>query len=282
MSVLHLISIHGVTNKALPTGIDYSLDLHKNIVEELTNRHHIIPKNATPAQVEAIISFDHADYSTVGVAARQKVYEAYLTKAAQVENLLDKTLDALLYRKLREFVIGNGGSVLIYESDYGKTKIRDMVSDLVTVAIPRHRSISLVGHSLGSVVSFDVAYWYPFHDPYWQRYNFFLSNLFTIGSPLALFTLDLQAEATAKTRYNNPPDMQLVAKGGAWYNFFDAQDLIAYPLENLYPGKVSDYLVQTGTSPLAAHAGYWKNKEVASRIAGKLAQDYAALTAASK
>ncbi len=71
--------------------------------------------------------------------------------------------------------------------------------------------------------------------------------------------------------------MQPKREDGVWYNFLDAQDLIAYPLETLYTGKfqVKDIRVETGLLPISAHTGYWHNADVADRIAQRLKLDLA-------
>jgi hypothetical protein len=47
-------------------------------------------------------------------------------------------------------------------------------------------------------------------------------------------------------------DMQPNLSDGVWYSFLDAQDLIGYPLETLFTGKlqVKDIRVETGTVPI--------------------------------
>ena len=69
---------------------------------------------------------------------------------------------------------------------------------------------------------------------------------------------------------------------GVWYNFLDAQDLVAHPLEALFSGKfkVAKIVVQTGTNPRKAHDGYWDSMEVADFIAGRLKLDFQRINAA--
>jgi hypothetical protein len=66
-----------------------------------------------------------------------------------------------------------------------------------------------------------------------------------------------------------------------WYNFLDAQDVIAYPLQVLFKDafNVEDIVVQTGTNPRKAHDGYWENPEVADFIAGRLKLDFLRINA---
>jgi hypothetical protein len=108
-----------------------------------------------------------------------------------------------------------------------------------------------------------------------------------MGSPIALFTMEMDdTTGQQKPRYmpaavNRPlartGDMQPNLAEGVWYNFLDAQDLIAYPLETLFTGKfqVKDIRVETGLLPLSAHTGYWHNVDVADQIAKRLKLDLA-------
>lgn len=278
MSILRVVSVHGVSTDIIPIKKDYALALEQKLVQELT-KLKVIPAHANQSQIDQIITFDQVNYSDIGAPQRKKIYDSYRADAARLENFLDKALDALVIDQLRKQLIGAGGNVLVYQSTYWKEAIRQRVVEKITPFIPTSGSISLIGHSLGSVVGFDVAYYNPVNNPNWTCQNFYLSNLFTIGSPIAIFTLDLQdTDGQPKTRYTNPPDMKLVRDDGVWYNFFDAQDLIGYPLETLYPNQVKDFLVQTGTLPQTAHIGYWSNDEVAANIAARLKLDYERVT----
>lgn len=278
MSILRVVSVHGVSIDIIPIKKDYALALEQNLVQHLT-KLKVIPDHADQSQIDQIITFDQVNYSDIGAPQRQRVYDSYRTEAARLENLLDKALDAVVIDQLRKLVIGAGGNVLIYQSSYWKETIRQRVVEKITPYIQTDGAITLIGHSLGSVVGFDVAYYNPWNNPDWQAQNFYLSNLFTLGSPIAIFTFDLQdTDGQPKTRFTNPPNMKLVREGGVWYNFFDAQDVLGYPLEKLYPNQVSDFLVQTGTWPLTAHTHYWWNDEVAAQIATRLKLDYERIT----
>jgi hypothetical protein len=137
--------------------------------------------------------------------------------------------------------------------------------------------VSIISHSLGSVVAFDTLYASVGHNPRWKDDDFRPTNLFTMGSPIALFTLDLEREPARRgTRASEEQHEPLVQDDGVWYNFLDAQDVIAYPLQVLFKDayEVEDIVVQTGTNPRKAHDGYWENPEVADFIAGRLKLDF--------
>jgi surfactin synthase thioesterase subunit len=139
-------------------------------------------------------------------------------------------------------------------------------------------AVTIIGHSLGSVVAFDTVYYNSNKD--WAKSNFLPANLITMGSPIALFSTVPDDDGQPKWRYDpkqtNASPIRLVHEQGVWYNFLDAQDLIGYPLNLLYKDKyvVEDILVQTGTLPLQAHTDYWKDKEIARIIGERLRLDY--------
>lgn len=112
-----------------------------------------------------------------------------------------------------------------------------------------------------------------------------LSLLFTLGSPLALWSL----------RYFNfgkpitVPDPRIVqhypALGGAWINFYDQDDVIGYPLKPLneeYDRAVTaDIEVNIGSmltswSPVS-HLHYWEDSNVIKPIANMLMDTWRAI-----
>src|SRR5262249_48822295 len=101
-----------------------------------------------------------------------------------------------------------------------------------------------------------------------------------LGSPVGVFMLrkgDLWDPAKTGERFGkirNPiPD-----SSRKWLNFWDRQDILAYPLKNLFlrnpknaERPLEDVEVQTGDLVINSHLGYWKNDRVAQQIAAALA-----------
>ncbi len=140
---------------------------------------------------------------------------------------------------------------------------------------------SIVGHSLGSVIAYDFVYALNSSpgkifdlspDP---SKNIKLAaskiislqqaftNLITFGSPIALFWMrrrDLWERNFVNL--SNP------VQQGKWLNFWDDDDIVAYPLRNFFAdGHVEDIRVETGMMMPWAHTGYWKNRALAQRMA---------------
>ncbi len=104
-----------------------------------------------------------------------------------------------------------------------------------------------------------------------------LTHLYTMGSPIALWTL----------RYNDfgkpisvPAPNLRDQEIGEWVNFYDKDDVVAYPIKNLselYAEAVKDDIavrnpgLLSGT-PLGSHGGYYQSDEVIERIVQSLAE----------
>lgn len=200
------------------------------------------------------------------------------------------------YRRTRNFTINFLGDVLIYESPEAGEKIRRRVLDSLRQirdrAVPHANErdmknpqafVNLIGHSLGSVVIFDICYWVrraakykdgqlneAISEPEKQRLEHYydsvvgldIANFVSFGSPIALFLLG--------DRYQrlNPEDWVIHVKdGGRWLNFHSDNDLISYRLEPFFRGTVAvrylkDIKLYTGWNPLSAHTGYWTNNKL--------------------
>jgi hypothetical protein len=222
------------------------------------------------------------------------------------------------FPRTREFIVDSVGDILYYLSAEGKRRIKGRIRDNILKVGRRIRAadpegrlwedwdyweglgpekaqkewnkrefayVSIIGHSLGSVITYDVSYdfyrememasseepWSPI-----KMLKLELSNLFTMGSPLALFSL-----LEDQTHYHDRPVQ--VREDGDWYNFYDRQDLIAYRLEHVYPeGKIRDISIDAGFLsdlmssflPHRAHSIYWRSERVAREVGLRLLHDY--------
>ncbi|MGE5279388.1 MAG: hypothetical protein ACM3L6_01415, partial [Deltaproteobacteria bacterium] len=120
--------------------------------------------------------------------------------------------------------------------------------------------------SLGTVIASDFIWDCQFKG---LMKPFALGNVFTMGSPIALFALRYGAEL-----FNQPIE---VKAPGRWVNILDADDPIAYPLKPL--NKEYDHAVladrEVSVGPLGvAHTRYWNAPVVHALIGRKLALDW--------
>lgn len=165
---------------------------------------------------------------------------------------------------------------------------------------------SIIAHSLGSVIAFDYLFhlfypkdeddfsFIPKPDPVARPEDSNLEaitikpeeikllrkqfrHFFTMGSPIGLFMIrkgSLWMEGEPFTKLYNPVRDQ----GRSWYNFWDSEDAIAYPLAELFKRNpenknqiLVDIPVETGFLIFDSHTGYWDNSDVAQKIANVIA-----------
>ncbi len=108
-----------------------------------------------------------------------------------------------------------------------------------------------------------------------------LAHLYTLGSPLALLTLRYPS-------FGVPIQFPVLRRAPVeceWVNFYDDDDVVAYPLKGLsvaYGESVTrDEVVDAGGwltrwNPFC-HVSYWTSRKVTRTIADRLARDYRAL-----
>lgn len=130
--------------------------------------------------------------------------------------------------------------------------------------------VSFISHSLGTVIASDYVWeGQKAGNLFNKKLN--VSNFFTMGSPLPLFSLQFGGPEM----FNKPFAIQ--DADGRWINIYDNDDPIAYPLKCLndaYDQTVlRDQEVSVGLLGIA-HVNYWKSGEVARIIAYKFVLDW--------
>lgn len=155
---------------------------------------------------------------------------------------------------------------------------------------------SIIAHSLGSVIAFDFLFnlfedrklFDPIPVPTdpgeLDSLRARFRGLYTMGSPIGLFMLRKGElwKVDDPARNGGPPfsiiKNPLSKATHTWTNFYDKEDVIAYPLRRLFDTNpaynanrsLEDVPVETGWQPVSAHTGYWECGEAAQRIAGAL------------
>lgn len=286
MAVVNVIVIHGIGNLRVANAA-FSQPLQQRI------RNHF--GNFDPAAIE----FHEVNWSDIGDAEETDLIEnkhvlpdASLPGAASywpLNHAIGEVLDSVtnISEQARRFLLLSVGDVLIYLTKPGGEQIRQRLIDkivavrekLVREQPRRQHYVSIVAHSLGSVVAYDVCALFG------TRYRdavagLGLSSFFTLGSPLALFTL-MQYGGAAPHYAQRGVFLDRPDGSGQWINFYDQQDPIAFPLRDVYPPLIGvpgrDYVirdrrVQTGT--FHAHLNYFNNDTIAREIAFQLRSDY--------
>lgn len=153
--------------------------------------------------------------------------------------------------------------------------INALTNDIGLKDIP----ITFVSHSLGTVIAsnyiFDKMDIHRKDGVNRMDERFIFSNMFTAGSPIALFSMKFSGPES----FNLP--IQVETPSGRWVNFIDKDDPIAMPLRPLnaaYQKAVSsDYVVDAGWFWGTAHTEYYTRTNALDLIARKLAIDWIAL-----
>ena len=286
MSVVNVIVIHGIGNLRAASAT-YSQPLQERI-----------RKYFGSADPDAI-AFHEVNWSDIGGAEEMDLInnkhvlpDASLPGAGSLwppNHAIGEVLDSFtnISEQARRYLLLSVGDALIYLTKPGGEQIRQRLIDkviavreqLIRERPGRQQYVSIVAHSLGSVVAYDVCALFG------TRYRdavkgLGLSNFFTMGSPLALFTL-MQYGGAAPHYADRGVFLDRPDGSGRWINFYDQQDPIAFPLRDVYPPLIGvpgrDYVirdrrVQTGT--FHAHVNYFTNDVVAREIAYCLRVDY--------
>ncbi|AET40333.1 putative carboxylic ester hydrolase Ecym_5596 [Eremothecium cymbalariae DBVPG len=165
--------------------------------------------------------------------------------STELPTLLDITVDGI--RPLRKLFGDIALDVLIYTEEYYQDLIMRNVCDRLNRTFAKfcennpsfNRKVSLIGHSLGSLILFDLL---SKHDKY--PLDFEVENFFTIGSPLGVFKLIQQTKIGSYTDSDTEPHSDLKVarpKCKELYNLFHSCDPIAYRMEPLIDKRFAQY-----------------------------------------
>lgn len=174
-------------------------------------------------------------------------------------------------KKLVNFV----GAALAYQSnsvahDLILADVENAITQVKAQYPGRDLELTYIGHSLGSIIITDYI---------WDNRNKIdvtqPTNIFTLGSPLALWLLKWGSVTNA-----NPvkPD----ATNGTWINIIGENDLVAYPLKGIngnFGATVDkDYVAEIGNfftrQTTFSHSYYWTDDNAIKPVAEKLFMDF--------
>lgn len=189
---------------------------------------------------------------------------------------------------LRWAVTNFVGDVVSYQVSPHSREVYDAVHARVREALARlaeqapDAPLFVVAHSLGSVIAAD-----HFYDlskgrrkaPTPLEGGKTLTGFYTLGSPIALWTQrdgDFAQPLRIPVRTGRDP---VLAAAAEWINFYDADDVLSFPLKGLSPDwndavdedrSVSVGALIIGMSPVS-HVAYWNDAAVIRPIANSLA-----------
>lgn len=225
----------------------------------------------------------HPDINNTDLVCREVLWAAKTGRAQA--NLLQKIneTDDLRWNDLREFMVDFAGDVIAYHRS-GKNSVYDEIHAEITAQISfainecnsEDVELTFIAHSLGTVIVSDYLYDQSINSESSEN-SITATNLFTLGSPLAIWLLGLGDMSNA----NKP--ILVKRPNGVWVNIIDNEDIIAYPLRNInsfYRQAVDKDLIAEvglpqlpGLGPLS-HMSYITDRNVIEPVAMKLALDY--------
>ncbi|EDO19531.1 hypothetical protein Kpol_1018p63 [Vanderwaltozyma polyspora DSM 70294] len=163
-------------------------------------------------------------------------------KEANLPTLEDVTVNGILpFRKM----LGDVGlDILLYDDPHYKDRIlhelHHELNNVYTIFKKKNPNfdgqVHIVGHSLGSLISFDVL-----SDPEHYKLDFQVNNFFCIGSPVGVFKL-VQRTRIGNNPYETRKDvLSQIPSCKNLYNIFHICDPIAYRMEPLVELSMADF-----------------------------------------
>ncbi len=231
------------------------------------------------------------------------IESAYWAPVTQIEEdrLWQRVLEGgeLDFIKFRRFLVDFMADGIAYQPTPNDRRMYDAVHaviaetmHLLAVEAGSDAPLIVVGHSLGTIIASNFIYDLQMDaerhliseqvralmtDTPLEKGET-LSSLYTMGSPIALWSLRYRDFGRPVTIPSPMLRNHFAFLPGEWLNFYDADDVVAYPLKSLnthYNAAVTEDLeVNVGGflqswNPLS-HLCYWTDKDVIQRIAANL------------
>lgn len=296
MSKLHVLAVHGIGRQERT----FAAALHQRLGQALRRLSVLDGGHA----LDEVLTFVPVWWADIAEAAEERLLNTlYPPQKLERPSLLQPGLGAGISRWLRGFAISDFGDVFVYLSDDYGPRIKGRFKEAVASLREGHADqeaifVSVIAHSWGSVVAYEALHemthapeaeggapLYGEGDPRILD-GVYLANLFTTGSPLAIMGLTEDASQANGHRHHFRPQKPpfFYRRGGVWYNFYDEQDYISFPLEPIIGGLtnldgqpfVKDIAVDNSLTPIPiwAHNYFANEREVITTIAARLAVDY--------
>jgi len=289
---VHVVAIHGI-GQGRREG--FSRRLRDRVVGELES---IAPDSARRATAD-LEHFWRECIWDVGLPA-EELFRRLYPGGDPTPFWARRLLHRLGLPTAREFAFCDVGDIVSYFAvrDRVMEGLRRQISGLAREHRDRGACLALVGHSMWSVVAFDFLHESQRREGptgRWRspaaakgrlvavgegavRSTLVASALFTLGSPIALFSLVEEGRYHHfRGRLAGEDAPFCLAEG--WFNFYDEEDPIPFPVARLFGSdrlRVTDYKVDNCRLPLLgalfSHGGYWFCGEVAKELARHIAR----------
>lgn len=295
------VLIHGITPQLNPRGSKLEYDL----LIQTVNAALVVQRKRPFSTRRIYVEWGWES----GQSTQKDRYLAELERKllAEVQRELgaasDFTLNPvrLAYRPLRELFLLGVPDLFYYISADGEKALRRHVFEFIAKKIREltrhkdtHLSLTLFGHSAGSVIAHDLLFHlFGKKDPEKDEEpavaedlnpvrglikdgRLRIRRLYTFGSPLSILSLrsDALIDKLRRDVLLDPRALGLRTSDGLsnprWVNFWDQDDVISGPVAFLYANEeqvVEDHYVKVGSFFPTAHTGYWASEQMAKYIA---------------
>lgn len=249
------------------------------------------------------------------LADAQRIFGSQVIEAVKAPTDLTPNPLRPAINMMRKLVLHGFGDMFYYVSTEGKWAVRYEVARQLAAHVRKIRgkrdvgvSLTLLGHSAGSVIAFDFLYYLFGQGTYLQTSNskfatksrrvqaekglddlrvlvragkLRLRKLITFGSPISMlmFRSDALVNMLAQKKLLTPkaygleseiPGHRLDSGKPRWINLWDKDDPIAWPVEPIMNSDtVEDVYVDVSDLILPAHNEYWASKKCAREIAAR-------------
>lgn len=300
-----VVYIHGVSfsKKARPHTDEYDL-LHNGIGRYLPD-DALWPKKYCGVEWGSHQPSDPSPSSQALLTTAQRKLGARIMRAVDKQSDLTFNLARLIMEPIRNRTFYGFGDLFYYVSADGKLAVRNAVASQITKFISKQTvsrndqlSLTILGHSAGSVIAFDFLF-YLFSqsrkaasfageategmtalEKRVKAGSLRLRRLVTFGSPIAFTALrsDHVLRLLSENGRLDPEDYGLASnlrqaqplKGPRWINIWEKDDLASWPVAPLMKATRAVIDKHPDVSDLlsTAHHAYWGSRDV-HKIIGK-------------
>lgn len=283
---LAVILVHGIG----PTKENWAIDIIKELKDKTVSQISKILTDTKTPDIDEILEIRSVYWKDV-FKKREDDLNKILDQQIEVLNVspslvgnIAKIVRRKIFEAQNEIATDFIGDIIVYGNPTAQKDIYGKISQTLDNAAQKIASsnsktpLTIIAHSLGTVIASDFIY-----DLHKERQakgetgfdsRFCLYNLFTVGSPIALFSLRFGDPAT----FNKP--IHVEDEKGRWLNIYDTDDPVGMPLRplnNAYANAVfKDVKVDAGIYGLS-HTSYFNHSKTLDMISCKLAIDCAAL-----
>ncbi len=291
-----IIYIHGITPAPVPGGHKQDYDgFHSLLKDAMADRGKSPPAH----RIDLEWGYPGPDITTNDRLLAP--VERYLYQ--KEDEIADKHWDAtinplrMVYNVIRKNFLLGFCDMFYYISEDGKAEVRRNVLRTILRSLPplpdsNHFEFTIISHSAGTVIMHDLLYIIfggpsqdHLDDPadqallarvkaYAAQERLFVRLFVTMGSPITPMMVrsnSLLAKIDNNGAKNGTIDLEGIGirahptVTSKWLNFWDKDDVIAYPVEFLYrnpEGLLEDVYVDIGDSFPDVHSAYWGAEEV--------------------